>query len=53
VRKLTFLPSNIFSRLMKNPADMRYIEKKVCAIKQDMVKVGAILDDSMARDRLQ
>lgn len=25
---------------MKNPADMRYMEKKVCAMKHDIVKVG-------------
>ena len=29
------LPEKMLSRLMKNPADMIYIEKKVCAKKQD------------------
>lgn len=38
---------------MKNPADMRYMEKKVCAMKHDIVKVGVRLEESMARERLQ
>lgn len=43
----------MFSRLMKKPADMRYIEKNVCATKHDIVKVGVRLEESIARERLQ